>query len=200
MKIKKVKTVKLCYEAERGGRCMSGLELRPLSTEDGHMVYRLLQRIPAHENGFYNEANGLSYKEYKKWLFRRIEIEKGINLKEGMVKESIYWFLLNEIPIGIGKLRHSLTPALEQYGGNLSYSITPKQRNNGYGTILLGFLLQEARRLEIPGLLVTIYNYNYPSEKVILKNEGICFQKTDLRSYYRWNLQKAKSIDYNCSS
>ena len=165
---------------------MEGLELCPLSYEDGHLVYRLLQRIPAHENGFYNGANGLSYEEYKKWLIRCKEIEKGIDLQDGAVEESIYWLLLHKVPIGIGKIRHKLTPSLEIYGGNIAYSITPKYRNQGYGTILLGFLLQEAHKLEIKDLLVTIYNYNYPSERVILKNGGICCNKTQLRSYYRW--------------
>ncbi len=165
---------------------MAGLELRPLSTGDGHLVYRLLQKIPAHENGFYNGANGLSYDEYKKWLIRCKEVENDSNLGDGEVGESIYWLLWNEVPIGMGKIRHRLTPALKKYGGSIAYSITPQYRNKGYGTALLGLLLKEAKRLNVQDLIVTVYNYNYPSEKIILKNGGIRYHKTDLRSYYRW--------------
>ncbi len=166
---------------------MTRIELRPLSPKDGPLVYRLLQRVPAHENGFYNGANGLSYEEYKKWLLRRNEIQHGINLEEGAVAESTYWLIVNDIPVGIGKIRHKLTPALKKHGGSISYSIAPQYRNNGYGTVLLSLLLEQAKSMEVPELLVMIYNYNYPSEKVIIKNGGIFCGKTELRTYYQWD-------------
>lgn len=166
---------------------MTDAKLCPLSIENGHLVYRLLQRIPAYENGFYNKAHGMSFEEYKSWLRRCEEIRQGIDLMEGEVEESIYWLLVDDIPIGMGKIRHRLTPALKIHGGNLSYSITPQQRNKGYGTILLDLLLKEAKRLQLDEVLVTIYRYNEPSHQVIIKNGGILIEETDLRAYYRFD-------------
>ena len=163
---------------------MAKIELRPLSIQDGHLVYRMLQRIPAHENGFYNAANGLSYDQYKNWLKQRVEAEQGIGLEENEVEESIYWLVLNDIPIGIGKLRHRLTPHLKMYGGSIAYCIMPKYRGYGYGTVLLAMLLQQARTLALPEVLLVIYNYNLASERVIQKNGGVLYNKTELRSYY----------------
>ena len=47
------------------------LELRKLSVDDGMDVYQMLQDIPLDENGLQNNANGLSYGEYKNWLVKK---------------------------------------------------------------------------------------------------------------------------------
>ena len=44
------------------------LELRRLSVDDGPDIYRMLQDIPKEENGFENNANGMSHEAYQKWL------------------------------------------------------------------------------------------------------------------------------------
>lgn len=163
---------------------MDKMELQPLSGKDGHMVYRMLQKIPAHENGFYNGANGLTYEQYKAWLVRCEEISQGIGVTKETVQESIYWFLVNDIPVGIGKIRHQLTPALRQYGGSIAYSILESCRNKGYGTKLLQLLLIEANKLCIPELMLVIYNYNYASHRVAIKNGFVCYNRTNLRTYY----------------
>ena len=41
------------------------IELRRLSVDDGMDVYVMLQEIPKEENGLMNNANGLSFEEYK---------------------------------------------------------------------------------------------------------------------------------------
>ena len=37
------------------------IELKKLSAEDGRDIYELLQEIPKEENGFGNNANGMTY-------------------------------------------------------------------------------------------------------------------------------------------
>ena len=44
------------------------LKLIALSETDGEAVYRMLQEMPAQENGFINPMHGKSYGEFRAWL------------------------------------------------------------------------------------------------------------------------------------
>ncbi len=44
------------------------LKLKKLSAGDGQDIYQMLQDIPSEENGFYNNAHGLTFDEFKDWL------------------------------------------------------------------------------------------------------------------------------------
>lgn len=166
----------------------SRMELRKLSTSDGPLVYRLLQRIPRFENGFYNGAYGLSYEEFKKWLARQEEIAAGINLEPNMVPQTTYWLVVDHIPVGYGKLRHGLTDLLRETGGNISYSIEPGRRGRGYGKLLLCGLLEEARESRQKEAIVTVYSYNARSIAVAKANGGQNYRITKLKHYFRFLL------------
>lgn len=168
----------------------TGVYLQQLSTSDGALVYRLLQRIPRMENGFYNMAYGIGYHAYKQWLVRQQEISEGINLEEGMVEQTIYWLYDRYIPIGIGKLRHRLNPALRESGGNIAYSIQKGYRGKGYGKLLLAKLLEEARRMELEEILVTAYSYNQSSIHVALHNGGQIIRQTDSKTYLTFQTKR----------
>ena len=47
---------------------MSDFKLKKISAEDGRDIYDMLQTMPKDENGLINNANGLSYEEFKAWL------------------------------------------------------------------------------------------------------------------------------------
>lgn len=170
------------------------VHLQQLSAFDGALVYRLLQRIPRVENGFYNMVSGLGYHAYKQWLLRQEEIAAGIDLEDGMVEQTIYWLYAGYLPIGIGKLRHRLTPELRETGGNISYSILEKYRGRGYGKVLLGELLKEARRLELEEILVTAYSYNKSSIHVALHNGGQIIRTTDTKTYLKFPVKKEGAV------
>lgn len=162
--------------------------IRKLSTSDGPLAYRMLQRIPRLENGFYNGAYGLSYDQFKKWLIRQDEISNGINLEPNMVPQTIYWLVVDHIPVGMGKLRHELNDSLRETGGNVAYSIEPSRRGRGYGTLLLSYILEEARRNHQDEVIVTAYNYNYKSIHVAKRNGGVNYRITDIKHYFRFKL------------
>ena len=44
------------------------LKLIALFETDGEAVYRMLQEMPAQENGFINPMHGKSYGEFRAWL------------------------------------------------------------------------------------------------------------------------------------
>lgn len=44
------------------------IELRQLSLQNGISEYNMLQELGADENRFTNEVNGMSIKQYRRWL------------------------------------------------------------------------------------------------------------------------------------
>jgi len=159
------------------------IELKELSINDGEDIYNLLQEIPKKENGATNNANGISFDEYKEWLKVQDNILKGIILEDWIVPQHIYWLYINGKPVGMGKLRIRLTDKLKEDGGHCGYMIAPAFRGHGYGTILLKLLIKEAQKLKLDRILLTIQNENIASLKVALNNGGKTEKVTDEKNY-----------------
>lgn len=162
------------------------IELKKLSINDGKDIYNLLQEMPKEENGLINKANGLSFEEFQEWLkAKQIESEQEGLVDGWKVPSTTFWLYVDGVPVGFGNLRHFLTEALSKAGGNIGYGIAPQFRGKGYGNILLKLLLQEARKIGLEKVLVTIHLDNIPSQKVALANGGVISEKTEER-YLIW--------------
>lgn len=149
------------------------IELKRLSINDGIDVYNMLQDIPLDENGYHNSANGLTYEEYKEWLVKKENDANQVGLKDGWrVPQTTYVLYVDNVPVGMGSVRHFLTDALKEVGGHIGYCISPKYRHQGYGKEILKRLISEARSLGISDILVTTNLENFASQKVILANGG----------------------------
>lgn len=101
--------------------------------------------------------------------------ESGLDLPPGYVPQSTYWLLRssdNEI-LGVSRLRHRLTPLLENSGGHIGYDIRATERQKGYGTRLLALTLEQARRIGLERALVTCLVTNVASARIIEKNGGM---------------------------
>lgn len=134
----------------------------------------MLQEIPKEENGLINEANGLSFEEYKEWLKVKYVESGQTGLVDGWkVPSTTYWLYVDENPVGFGSIRHFLTDALREAGGNIGYGIALKHRGKGYGKEILGHLLKEASQLGIDSALVTIHLDNVASKAAALANGGV---------------------------
>ncbi|HEX3027082.1 MAG TPA: GNAT family N-acetyltransferase, partial [Clostridia bacterium] len=96
-----------------------------------------------------------------------------------------FWLYVDGRPVGIGRIRHFLTDKLRQEGGQVGYAIRPGERNKGYGTLLLGELIKEARKMKIPEVLLTVHNGNEYSKKVALANHGVIEKVSSERHYIR---------------
>ena len=158
-------------------------ELRKLSIDDGMDIYDMLQEIPKDENGFINGCHGCSYEEYKQWLIRSNNMANGIGLEDWMVPQNTYWLYVDGKPVGMGKLRHRLTEKLKEDGGHIGYAISPTNRGHGYGKLLLKLLVEEAKKMGIGRILVTIQNDNKASLQVALANGGEIEKVNDIRHY-----------------
>ena len=158
------------------------LELRKLSVDDGMDVYQMLQDIPLDENGLQNNANGLSYGEYKNWLVKKKQESELNGVVDGWkVPSTTYWLYADGVPVGFGKLRHCLTDALRKAGGHIGYGIAPQFRGKGYGKELLRLLIGKAYDMGIARVLVTIRLDNKASQAVALANGGVITEQTDER-------------------
>lgn len=74
--------------------------------------------------------------------------------------------------VGTIRVRHALTEALWQNGGNIGYEVRPSLRNHGYATRMLALALDEARALGLRWVLLTVDPDNAASVRVIEKNGG----------------------------
>lgn len=161
------------------------MHLQKLSANDGEAVYRMLQDIGTCENSFTNPVRGMDFAGFKKWLSRQEEWSEGRNLPEGYVAQTVYWLVDDGLPVGIGKIRHALTPESREFGGNVGYAIASACRGRGYGKALLGFLLEEAKKMELDEILLTVDKYNHASKKVAEANGGILVRENSERWYFR---------------
>lgn len=138
-------------------------ELRRLSPADGTDVHAILQTQPKDENGFINDAHGISAEEFPAWLQKQHDISGGIGLADWMVPQTTYWFLLDGQMVGFGKFRHRLTDALRKTGGNIGYCIFPEFRGRRYARAFLQLMIDEMRRQGIEEILFTVHRDNTAS-------------------------------------
>lgn len=172
------------------------IELKALSSSDGRDVYDMLQEMPKDENGYVNGVNGMSYEEYRAWLIREEANAKKTEIEDGWkVPQSTYWLFADGKPVGQGKIRHFLTDALREAGGNIGYAIRPSARGKGYGTILLRELMKEASKLGIDRALVTVHNDNPASIRVALKNDGELEKVNEIRHFIWVDCREEKAND-----
>ena len=160
------------------------LSLIQLSPCDGEDIYEMLQRIGMNENSFKNTAHGLTYIEFKEWLIEQDAWSRGVLLPETYVAQTVFWLFDCNVPVGYGKIRHSLNDFSRNNGGNIGFAIDPLQRGKGYATILLHELIIKADELGVLEKLLTVDKGNIASRKVIEKNGGILVKENEYRWYY----------------
>lgn len=123
-------------------------------------------------------ATPLGYYEnidYKDWLMKIENENKGINMEEGRVPSTVF-FLMNDGNKILGhiSIRHNIDNAfLKLYGGHIGYGIRPSERNKGYGTIMLHLALIKCKELGLEDVMITCKDNNVGSYKIIENNYGI---------------------------
>lgn len=154
------------------------IEFRPLQLNESKAVYDMLQSLPQKENGFENDAFGLTEAEFTEWLREKVACSRGVALGWDWVPRTRFILFINDVPVGYGRLAHYLNPALEKHGGHRAYSIAPQFRGRGYANIMAKEIQQYARKIGLDKILVTINDDNVPSYKAAEKN-GAVLQKIE---------------------
>ena len=75
--------------------------------------------------------------------------------------------------VGTIQVRHRLTDALRESGGNIGYSVRPDQRKRGYATQMLFLALDFCRGLGLNRVLLDCLAENAGSEKTIRRCGGV---------------------------
>lgn len=148
------------------------IELRELSLTEPEEIYNMIKEIGPGENGFVNSGYNIEYTLFNDFLKGHYNMARGIGLKPEYVPQTIYWLIVDETPVGIGKLRDYLNDNLKKIGGHIGYTIKPSQRGKGYGNIILKELLNKANDKGIKKVLLTCNEENIRSRKVIESNCG----------------------------
>ncbi len=156
---------------------------RELSITDGIDVYDMLQEIGPGENGFVNDGF-ITINDFAFFLNKYVDLSKGMHLRSDEVPVTMYWLYVDGKPIGYGKLRHCLNDRLRKIGGHIGYAIRPTERGKGYGTLILGEILKEAKKKDINEVSMTCMEGNTGSRKVIEGNKGILESVYDGECYY----------------
>ncbi len=96
----------------------------------------------------------------------------GRDIPQDHVAEDFFWLVDDTKKAFIGQitLRHELTDSLRLCGGHIGYAVRRSCWNQGYGTKMLGLVLEKAKELGLDRVLVTCNDDNLPSARVIEKN------------------------------
>ncbi|HEU5226316.1 MAG TPA: GNAT family N-acetyltransferase [Ktedonobacteraceae bacterium] len=137
------------------------------------MVNEFMQ---AGEEYGYNNVE-LAREDFAQFVRELEEEAEGIGLPPGMPAQQTYLLLKDgQTVIGEIRFRPNLVPPYEKYSGHIGYNIRPLQRGKGYATRQLALLLDEARKLQLAGVSLTIDDENPASVRVIEKNGGKLLQ------------------------
>lgn len=127
-------------------------------------------------NSEINGTGGLDrFDDYDEWLIK-VESDLDIpNIPEERVPANTFFLIRtsDDKIIGMINIRHKLNEFLQNEGGHIGYSIRPRERKKGYGTLMLKLGLEKCQELDLNKVLITCDKSNIASAKVIQNNNGI---------------------------
>lgn len=156
------------------------VKLKPNNLEP----FSLINDINSNENEFKNTAFGKDLNQFKEWLVEQNNWSKGQGLPAGFVPQIIYWFYVDNVPVGMGKIRLRLNNDSREVGGNVGYAIGKPFRGKGYGTVFLSLLISKAKRLNILEIMLTVEKTNPISRHIVEKVGGQMVKETNERWYF----------------
>ena len=168
----------------------SPFTLTAASLGDEPDVLEMLHDIGPGENGFTNRAHDLESDAWSEFLADLVRYAEGTDLPAEHVPQTTYWLRRDGYPVGLSKLRHTLNDALTVYGGHVGYCVRPGERGKGYGHVLLGMTLEQARHLGIAQVLITTNRDNSPSRAMVERQGGVL--EPDSSSYCRYWVPTSK--------
>ncbi len=116
----------------------------------------------------------IEYNDYDEWL-EKVQLAHVKETSVSGVAATTYFTMRrsdNRI-IGSIQLRHELNKEFRKRGGHIGYGIRPTERGRGYGTIQLALVLEKAKALNIPKVMISCDKDNISSATVAIKNGAV---------------------------
>lgn len=165
------------------------MELIPIWQANIDKAYKLQNTFKEDENGFCNEAYGISREDYVDYIKKCHNHSLGLDLKPGYVPDSKYILVDDENNyVGIFNLRHELNDFLRNGPGHIGYGISSNYRHKGYATKGLALCLKKAKEMGIKEVYLSAHKDNYPSIKVQLNNGAYIDHEDEKEVYTRIKL------------
>ena len=134
-------------------------------------------------------------REVAAFLKKVDRFHRGIDIPRGYVPGTSFWLVDGKHYLGSGDIRHYLNDNLRKLGGNIGYSIRPSVWRNGLGSLQLALLLREAAKLRVYRPIITCFDGNVASAKIIEKNGGVLLKKINNNFRGRNRLTRIYEID-----
>ena len=137
------------------------------------MAYRQ-EYIDYGEKKINGSSSFFEYDNYDEWLMK-LANQKMAECSTISTSATTYFTIRkkdNKI-IGSIQLRHHLTEELLKDGGNIGYGICPSERGKGYGAKQLALVLEKAKELNMPKVMISCNKDNRASAKVAINNGGL---------------------------
>lgn len=146
--------------------------MKPVIEHEPQYLAMVDEHIEMGEEYRYNNIE-LARENFAAFVQELEDEAQGIGLPEGIPAQQTY-FLVKDKQMVLGEIRFrpSITPPYEKYSGHIAYNIRPAQRGKGYATRQLALVLDEARKLRLPFVTLTVENENPASVRVIQNNAG----------------------------
>jgi predicted acetyltransferase len=134
------------------------------------MAYRA--EYLAHGETHINGSLGLiRYDRYSEWLHEVQLAQREETSRLGVAATTYFTVRRSDGRIvGTVQLRHTLNDDLRRRGGHIGYGIRPSERGKGYGTAQLALVLEKARELGLPRVMISCDRDNLASARVAEKN------------------------------
>jgi predicted acetyltransferase len=146
-------------------------ELISLSPSDYPRFYEMALEYEQSGDGRYIKYTPID--NFMKFLSAIEDYQFEENCPDHIVPETWYWLENSGNLIGAIRYRHRLNSNLIIEGGHIGYDIRPSERQKGYGYEILDLLLNELKHQKITRVLITCFEDNVASEKIILKSGGV---------------------------
>ena len=130
------------------------------------------------ETGIHGSYGIAYYKNFHDWLGKVLLIERDMLSRENVHASTFFSVrkLDNKI-VGSIQLRHFLTPELEKHGGHIGYGVRPSERRKGYGKQQLLLVLDVAKKMGIPRIIISCDKNNAASSKTIASCGGVLIEE-----------------------
>ncbi|MEV0648606.1 GNAT family N-acetyltransferase [Phytomonospora sp. NPDC050363] len=149
------------------------LTLEPVATRHGHGYVSMIEECDLGGEGYPWNNAPLACTDFPAFAAELADEAAGIGLPDGVAPQRTFVLVKDGIEVlGEFRLRPVISEPYEEHNGHVGYNMRPSVRGRGYATRGLALLLDEARRLGVPGVLVTVEGDNDASARVIEKNGG----------------------------